>query len=230
MRPLNATLCHRRRKNHLLGIVAVVWAISTTVQSAWQAPLSENERNIAQSIALPPQTDEITGLRSSSPTPAHPLGIQVLLIEPKEQKKTTNSNAKMVEVFTFDHNTHAAERTLVNLTMGTISHSQTINGIHLPLSDEEIEFAINAVRNDLNVYAKLQKEHAAQGHTETDDVMSDLQLRVSIWVPLSAEHEGVSGCIHERCALISIFDKHNVSYAIEPVVKLKTSEVLLDAI
>jgi len=204
--------------------------ISTAANSAWQAPLTLQEKNAAESAALNHQSTSATTRRSSISNPDHPLGVQTLLIEPQEQKKTSPGSQKIAEVFTFNHHTHSAERTLVDLPSNTVISTEQIHGVHLPLSDAEIDFSIEAVRNDTQVQTKIFEEHASIGHRNTPDVLEGLQLRVSIWVPTTPAHAGNSQCDQERCALISLFDADNLSYVTEPVVNLKTQQIFLDVI
>lgn len=222
----------KKQPNRLLlcGPAALVWMVSASVESAWQAPLTQNEKLAAQSVALSHQSNRSTGLRTRSTNSAHPLGVQILLVEPRERKNSDESGDKFAEVFAFNHRTHSTELTLVNLVTSEVVSSKNIPAVHLPLSDEEIEFSIEAVRNDFNVQTRLQQEHASLGHSESGDVLAGLQLRVSIWVPISQENSGDSRCDIERCALVSLFDADNTSYTTEPIVNLKTLEISLDAI
>lgn len=230
MAPRKPSHSLKRHKRAKLWGITIIGFTSIAAHSAWQAPLNESEKSKAELLALSNQADSSPSLRRRDVSEHHPLGLQVLLVEPQEQKKTKNHDSKVVEVFVFNHHTHLAERTLVNLSSNTLISSQQISGVHLPLSEEEIAYSIDAVRRDVSVQTKLLEEHATLAHRANKDIMAGLKLRVAIWVPTTIEHAGDSRCDHERCALISLFDADNISYTTEPVVNLKTGKVALDVI
>ena len=210
--------------------VAFVGLMPIVAQSAWQAPFTEGEKANAESVALSYQSEPALAVRNHDQKAEHPLGQQILVVEPQELKKRANNDSKIAEVFVFNHHTHTAQLTLVDLSSNTVISSKPIVGVHLPLSDDEIAYSIDLVRQDAAVLAKLYEEHATLAHNSIEDPISGLQLRVAVWVPTTAAHANGSQCDLERCVLISLFDANNVSYAIEPVVNLKTGEVFSDLI
>ncbi len=204
------------------------WLISAAAQGAWQSPLTSTEKSNAELIALSKSSSGSTISPRSDIQSPHPLGIQVLLTEPLEQKHSNLSNARLVEVFLFNHHTHSAELRLVDLQTQTVLSAKKLPSIHLPLSTDEIRYSVDAVRSHSDVKARLVQEQSAHTQSADGELMSSLQLRVSIWVPQSTDSETNKRCHLERCALVSVFDAESNSYITEPVVHLKTGEVSLD--
>ena len=205
-----------------------MWLVSATAEGAWQAPLTSSEIEAAQNVALLEQSSTAIELGQGRSKSTHPLGVQVLLVKPLERKKKAPiGSPKIAEVFLFDYQTHTATLSAIDLSNQVVIRSRPISGVHLPLSNEEIAYSIETIERNVEVQEKLQQEHSAMGHNPNSAVMTGLQIRVSIWVPMSSEQAHESRCDYERCALLSLFDADDVSYATEPGVNVKTGEVHL---
>jgi len=212
---------------HCARVAAAGDAIAVTEQAsgAWQQPLSEDELSQAIGIAL---TDSDAAYQSLQGTrraaqvaqdnsAVHPLGIQVLLAERKEVKNAAADANKYAEVFLFDYALGKTLLKLIDIDQGIAVETRTVNSVHLPLTDAEIQYAKSLMLNN----AELDEP----GSTQTG--LASLDARVSIWVP-GLEQASRSHCDRERCALVSLFTNDDYSLSVEPMVNLSTGEVSVD--
>lgn len=227
----------------LLSLV-FLWAVLVTEQAsgAWQQPLSEDELSQAIGIAL---TDSDAAYQSLQGTrraaqvaqdnsAVHPLGIQVLLAERKEVKNAAANANKYAEVFLFDYALGKTLLKLIDIDQGIAVETRTVNSVHLPLTDAEIQYAKSLMLNNAELDERVNTELAgidndgasnATGSTQTG--LASLDARVSIWVP-GLEQASRSHCDRERCALVSLFTNDDYSLSVEPMVNLSTGEVSVD--
>jgi len=155
---------------------------------------------------------------------AHPLGVQILLVELKETKHRSEQTARLVEVFLFDYDGAGTHRKLVDVDSREIVTSTEISSAHLPLTDQEIAYGKALMWQDTELLQRLSVE---LNHS-TD--IADLQSRVSVWVPGRDDQSGLSHCDVERCALVSLFTEDNDSLPVEPVINLMRSQVYTDLV
>lgn len=150
----------------------------------------------------------------------HPLGLQTLFVEKQEKKSA--SGVRWVHVFQYHYAHRSARRLLIDLTNGSVEKEQTIDSVHLPLNNTEIDFARNLILQDPAVMQKLHNEQIKRGQTQTQN-LTELDVKASIYEPWSSSHP----CHTQRCALLSLFDHTNTVFSMEPVVLLDTLEVQL---
>ncbi len=150
----------------------------------------------------------------------HPLGLQTLFVE--KQEKKSEPGVRWVHVFQYHYAHGAARRLLIDLTNGSVEKEQTINSVHLPLNNTEIDFARNLILQDPAVMQQLRNEQIKRGQPQTLD-LTELDVKASIYEPWSSSHP----CHTQRCALLSLFDDSNTVFTIEPVVLLDTLQVQL---
>lgn len=235
-----------------LILLILTIATATKAYSAWQAPLSNDEIIRATAIAMsdpPPGQQNPMGsspqvgldeFRRSTqanvriaPAESHPLGSQILLIELKEEKNSSTPTVRLAEVFVFDYLRGIAELNLIDVEQNTLILKQEIPSVHLPLSDAEISYSKFLVSNNAELKRRIKDEIIATGQAlpiTSEQLLSELQTRVSIWVPNSPVQSGASNCDHERCALISLFTADHYNFAIEPVVNLMHGDIYTDLI
>ncbi len=208
----------------------------------WQQPLTADE--ISRSVGIARYSRPVDRTRLSSDfgnaakhnvrspltnTRAHPLGVQILLVELREQKKPL-SESRLVEVFLFNYDRRVAELNVIDIDQGALISTTDIDTAHLPLSDTEIEYSRSLIWNHDELKARVRHELSLLQTGGVGEDLSRLQARVSIWVPQSTDQSGASGCDRERCAFISLFTENDYSFSVEPVVNLISGEIYIDLV
>lgn len=219
-------------------------ALSFQLYASWQDPLSADEVHSATAIvmsqfslgdsdksALSASARGSRELRSSDNF-QHPLGVQVLLVELKEQKKNSVQTPRLAEVFVFDYQRGVTELNLIDVESDELMVSRDIESVHLPLSDEEINYSKNLIWNHAEFKQRVQREVETLQSlpSAVNGELTDLQTNVSILVPNNRTGNHSDVCRHNRCALISLFTADNHSFSVEPVVNLMSGEIYLDLV
>lgn len=218
----------------LSGVSLLGLLYGLPVAASWQTPLSELERDQAVSVALAESDNGLADStvvnqrRTRGQTRSHPLGTQILLTELRESKNTPAQASRYFEVFLFDYNLGSTLLRTVDVNQMSLVSTVVVDSVHLPLTEVEIQYARSLVLQDEQVKESVIRELAV---LETDSVFSitDLQARLSIWVP-AANKVSKSNCDRRRCALVSLFTTSDYSLSVEPVVNLSTAEVSIDLI
>jgi hypothetical protein len=194
--------------------------------SGWQDPPNANDRASAVAIALSDLASDSNrpGLATRSTLSSHPLGVQVLLAELREQKNPSTSQP--IEVFLFDYATGKTVLKLVDLEQQHILSSTDIETTHLPLTDAEIQYAESLMQTHNALAERVQGELTAI-QNEIVVGLSELEARISVFVPHQSRTDE-SVCDRQRCALVSLFTEDDFSLSVEPVVNLSSGKVYLD--
>ena len=150
----------------------------------------------------------------------HPLGVQTLSIELAERKK--GARTKHLKVFQYNYSSQSSRLVVIDIDSGSIVKQQRISSVHLPLNEVEINYARTLVENSQLLMDSINREQQRRGLTQLAD-LSSLEVKASVFEPLSSTHM----CQHERCALLSLFDKTNTVYVTEPVVNLLHSTAFI---
>lgn len=171
------------------------------------------------------QANTLAGLiawPSTSTAQTHQLGLQTLSIEKQEQKNS--SGTRLVRVYQYHYAHESARLLIIDLIEQTLVREQTIDTIHLPLNQVEIEYAVSIVADNHSV---LEQLHAEQRRRQRPifTQLSELDIKASIFEPMDSQHP----CATQRCALLSLFDDTRTVFSIEPVVYLGAARLeLLD--
>ena len=218
------------------------------LHASWQEPLNTEEvRNAATVVTsqLDPAnnvndinsgaTNSTSGIRTINRTDLrHPLGVQVLLVELKEQKQVIDQAARIAEVFIFNYQTGKSELNLVDVEHNQLISKREINSVHLPLSEQEIEYSKALIWNNTEFAEQIQAEYenliSSVSNTNSSNVSDKLQTQISIWVPNSNVERQSEICMQNRCALISVFTQDNYNFSIEPVINLMSGQIYFDLV
>ena len=168
-----------------------------------------------------PQQRSLAGAQN-----AHPLGVQVLFVEAKEQKKKSASSALQAEVFLFDYQRVQASVELVDAASGELISAKMLNSDQLPLNAVEANYAIQLLHGSADFYDRLGFEYQQQFDQALVDEKS-IDMKVSVWVPDARVYKDTP-CLNSRCALVSVFTNQHYNFSIEPIVDLVTGDVYLD--
>ena len=155
---------------------------------------------------------------TAGPQQLHPLGLQTLSIEKQEQKNSRGT--RLVRVYQYHYGFNAARLLVLDLVERRIFRQQSIDNIHLPLNDVEINHAKTLVARQDDIVRQLRAEQRLRNRPEFVR-LSELAIKASIFEPIDPAHP----CAKERCALLSLFDDTRTVFSIEPVVYLGTSQV-----
>lgn len=224
----NVNLIHSLTRLFCVALVGLAAFMAPTI-NAWQSALSPTEVSLALEVAdlsVNGTSQDSTDVeeRTQDLTSSHPLGIQLLIVELKEQKKAVVGQ-RQAEIFTYNYSTQMAQRHIVDLHQSVLVSVQDINSAHLPLSDAEIDYANLLLWDDPEFQQRVSQELLDLQLDPSSILISQTDARVSVWVPGSVEQSAASGCRLQRCTLFSLYTDNEDSLTIEPVVNLVTGKV-----
>ncbi|MBX2839835.1 MAG: hypothetical protein KTR35_23460 [Gammaproteobacteria bacterium] len=150
--------------------------------------------------------------------PNHVLGVQTLSIELGESKK--NRSARIAHVYQYNHVIEQSRMVSIDLVADTVLDQQTIDSLHLPLSNNEINHAIALLAKAETLLERMRHEQRNRGVTAFN-TLDELEVKASIFSPMDADHI----CVTNRCALLSLFDSTNTVFTLEPIAILSTGVV-----
>jgi len=157
-------------------------------------------------------------LRARTLATPHPLGVQTLSIEKQERKD--QHGTRWVSVYQYHYSLQSARLLLIDIQNNEVVKQTTIDSVHLPLNDTEIEFAKSLLDDDKLLIEKLQLAQIQRSELALAS-LAELDVKASIYEPLNPSDV----CHRQRCALVSLFDKTRTVFTIEPIVNLSTLEV-----
>jgi len=176
--------------------------------------VSETDRQAAINIAS--QTPWVS-VKTFGNTP-HPLGRQTLFIEPNIRKgRTTDQEYRVYE---FDYTLATARVLVVDIKEQQLISEHSIDSVHLPMNGPETQSALTALENNTAMMDELRRDQIRRGQTPFDD-FNELSVKAIVYVPMV----DTDTCQNERCALLSLFDRHNTVFSMEPVVNLQTGQI-----
>lgn len=221
-------ICLRVIKRSAFCVTLTVGAYCANGFAAWLPALSfdavqtisEAALQRAQSVASLQQRSVVGGRGQ------HPLGVQVLFVEAKEQKKKGSSNGLQAEVFLFDYSQTQTSVELVDANTGQLISTTLLDSVQLPLNAVEADFATQLLRDNSNFFDRLAVEYQQQFAQALVDE-SAIDMKVSVWVPDTRVYTETP-CVVSRCALVSVFTNQQYNFSIEPVVDLVSGKVYLD--
>ncbi len=206
-----------------ISIFLLIIVCNTLATAAWQPTLSEQDiADISSAAILKRLPTARSAARAESD---HQLGLQVLMVETQETKLRKPGDALLAEVFTYDYRTNRATRLLMNAFTHELVESQPIIDIHLPLNENEIDFAINILMNKTDFLAELNHEYETYFGSSISSI-AEIETKVSIWDPGKTNTNSI--CRLTRCALVSVFTHNHFNFSIEPVIVLENASVHLD--
>jgi len=204
-----------------LALVLALSAYPAKSQSGWLPEIPEQQRQSISDAAV--QRLQATQRSRDSASATHPLGVQVLFIERREEKKRIG--ALLADVFLFDYHRVGALVDTVDVNTGELINSRNINSLHLPLNSAEANHATQLLRDNSTFFETLSIEYQ-QRFGEALTARHAIDMKVSVYVP--DEHViANSVCAVSRCALISVFTPDHYNFSVEPVVDLVSGAVLM---
>lgn len=215
------------RVKKALVLAAFTFSVLTSHSiAAWLPSLSEKQRKAIHASTVQRAS---VAQRSKAPSIAsHPLGVQILLIEPKERKKKSAQRSLLVEVFSFDYQSLSASLDIVDGNTGELISTRVLSSRYLPLNQTESDYATQLLQEHGMLFDLLSKEYQLQfGESLTEQ--HSIDMKVSIWTPESRLPAN-SGCGQSRCALVSVFTPDHFNFSVEPIVDLVSGEIFLQGL
>ena len=148
----------------------------------------------------------------------HPLGLQTLSIEKQERKN--HLKPRWVNVYQYHYSQQASRVLLIDLAANTVLRKTSIDTVHLPLNDIEIEFARTLLSQNTELMNRLRQAQIRQGKPAFES-LTELDIKASIYEPMNT----TDACHKQRCALVSLFDETRTVLSLEPIINLTTFHV-----
>ena len=195
-------------------------ALSLASQIAWPVADLESSEGFETSEGLEGSKSSKSSKGSTSKIGVlHSLGIQTISIE--EDVIKNNDSHQQVRVYQYSYPNFSARLLVVSLANNRVVKQSLIESVHLPLTQDEHEFALTVLSADSDAITLLKADQQRRGHTPFNNI-NELSVKASIYKPLDKHHS----CTHNRCALLSLFDTTNTVFAAEPIVNLQHGALL----
>ena len=192
------------------GWVAVAALLPLSLEASGLTIQQTDQAYQISTQALWPQARALT-------TP-HPLGLQTLSIEKQERKN--HLKPRWVNVYQYHYTQQASRVLLIDLDTDTVLRQTTIDTVHLPLNDIEIDFARTLLSQNNELMNRLRQAQVRHGKPAFES-LTELDVKASIYEPMNS----TDACHTQRCALLSLFDETRTVLSIEPIINLTTFHV-----
>ncbi|MEZ4661064.1 MAG: hypothetical protein R2911_26225 [Caldilineaceae bacterium] len=156
---------------------------------------------------------------------------EVLLVERHQESKEiykTGHWPRRGDAYIYDYATDTLTFALINLDTGEVDTIEKYQGVQLPLTENEMERALDIAYADAGLHAEL----AARFVALTGETLGDLgQLNVKAFVfrgdsmPEDLNVDALRCGLH-RCAQLLIFTREDVAFEVQPIVDLSAGRVV----
>ncbi len=192
---------------------------------AFAGELSHAEHAIASSIAENTKWSLSAGtttqqFKSVDQNPTHPLGLQTLSVE-ADWKKHSDGN-RLARIYQYDHTQLKSRLLVINVNTEQVVREQLIGSVHLPLSTDEINYAITHLNASESLLANINQERTQQSLAPISS-LSGFDVKASIFEPTLSDHP----CSIQRCVLFALVDSTLTVSSVEPLVFLTNGDVKL---
>ena len=170
-------------------------------------------------------------LRSAQQTPKTAISgaldnPHLLSVELKEQKPRPGIElARLAVVFLYDYVSQQTIYRVIDLETEQIVEALTLEQHHLPLTQQEIDYAIVLLQQNADAMGQIRAEYLHLTNNSMTDI-AQIDIKVSIHNPHSSLQGSSRVCQQMRCAEFSLFTHDLVSLTTEPVISLTTGSVL----
>ncbi|MBV7330228.1 hypothetical protein KFU94_18655 [Chloroflexi bacterium TSY] len=188
-------------------------------------PLTEKEE--ASAIAAALETESKVTEQGIATIQQH----EILLVERHQESKELYASGewpRRSDLFTYDYSTDTLLHTIVDVESGEISSRETIQGVQLPLTDNEIERALTIADADDALRQRLAQQYQAITGESLSSI-TQLNVKASIFYA-DAMAESVNSlaqqCGLQRCAQLLLYTADRVAFEILPIVSLSRGRVM----
>lgn len=188
-------------------------------------PLSPTELAKAVSLAAPEQTVQLA-TRSVAQTPAVAHELELLLVERRPVDKE-QPGKRLADVYSYDYRNDETIHSIVDLTTQERLHTERVQKLQLPLTENELARASKLIFNDAEQLNQIQTEYKRiTGQT----LLKPEQLQVKAFVfTTDTLPEGLNAasqhCGIQRCAQVLLYTHDSVVFEISPIVNLSAGLV-----
>lgn len=209
-----------------ITLTALCWVILSQNSLAKDLdPLSPTELAKAVSLAAPEQTVQLA-TRSVAQTPAVAHELELLLVERRPVDKE-QPGKRLADVYSYDYRNDETIHSIVDLTTQERLHTERVQKLQLPLTENELVRASKLIFNDAEQLNQIQTEYKRiTGQT----LLKPEQLQVKAFVfTTDTLPEGLNAasqhCGIQRCAQVLLYTHDSVVFEISPIVNLSAGLV-----
>lgn len=209
-----------------ITLTALCWVILSQNSLAKDLdPLSPTELAKAVSLAAPEQTVQLA-TRSAAQAPAVAHELELLLVERRPVDKE-QPGKRLADVYSYDYRNDETIHSIVDLTTQERLHTERVQKLQLPLTENELARASKLIFNDAEQLNQIQTEYKRiTGQT----LLKTEQLQVKAFVfTTDTLPEGLNAasqhCGIQRCAQVLLYTHDSVVFEISPIVNLSAGLV-----
>lgn len=209
-----------------ITLTALCWVILSQNSLAKDLdPLSPTELAKAVSLAAPEQTVQLA-TRSAAQAPAFAHELELLLVERRPVDKE-QPGKRLADVYSYDYRNDETIHSIVDLTTQERLHTERVQKLQLPLTENELARASKLIFNDAEQLNQIQTEYKRiTGQT----LLKPEQLQVKAFVfTTDTLPEGLNAasqhCGIQRCAQVLLYTHDSVVFEISPIVNLSAGLV-----
>ena len=185
--------------------------------------LSQSEHAVASNLAAAtpwPTSDATPRATIAKQSAVHPLGLQTLSIEADWKKHA--DGARLARIYQYDYTQLKSRLLVIDVNSEQVLREQLIGSVHLPLSDDEINYAATLINSDATLLLHINQERALRS-LEPINTLESFDVKASIYEPTMNDHL----CSEQRCVLFALVDTTLTVSSVEPLVLLNHGEVRL---
>ncbi|MCK5829040.1 MAG: hypothetical protein KAH20_01930 [Methylococcales bacterium] len=155
--------------------------------------------------------------------------LEVLLVERHPIKKGEGNNTtRLADVYTYEYGSNTLHAAVINLDTNVVVSIKQNVGVQFPLTENEINKAINILTEDENVFPLVLQEYkkiTGRDYTGLDQIEIKAFSFYGDSLPGVSNPESLKCGVH-RCAQVVIFTPETVAFQVSPVIDLSTKKVI----
>ena len=212
--------CYYLKRLCLLGLIT---SLPCSLQAATQDPLNPNEQSQAANLveAALPQLKN-SSKRSFGQAQTH----ELLLIE-RDRTEDKTSNVRRANAFVYDYQSNETIIYRIDAETNKILSSVRKKNIQLPLTQHEIDRALNLILTDKETFALITNEYQRL----TNKVLTspkDLEAKAFVFNADSLPEQlntASQQCGYHRCAQVLLYTHDAVVFEVSPIVNLSANVI-----
>ncbi len=154
---------------------------------------------------------------------------ELLLVERhRSAKNAENRNQRLADVYWYDYIQDVLIVNLVNAANREIKNVEISQGTQLPLTDNEIQRALNVLFSDQTANQRISSEYLSITGQPLTDYTNQVEMRAFVFHASTAPsqlQQDSQQCGINRCAQIMLFTPDRVAFELMPIVNLSKNTV-----
>lgn len=210
---------------------AILIITTSTIHAGKFDPLDEAERlRVTSSARIYNESN-----RATNPTSVNNRSTNInsdyelLLVERhRTAKNAANRNQRLADVYWYDYSRDVLIVNLVNAANREIRNLEESQGTQLPLTDNEIQRALNVLFSDQTANQRISREYQSITGQPLTDYTSQVEMKAFVFYASTAPLQRLQGsqqCGINRCAQIMLFTPDRVAFELMPIVNLSKNVV-----